>query len=144
MRKIHKIALVLFLFAVCANLVSGRATERYTKPQIIKLLIKTFPDWQGDKSEKLVFVVADGQVFTFGGGPNAVSGSLLNIIRTLARKGQHLGTVTNVFHSHKWPDGFSPTDVALCKTLRKIGFTGEFQIFYPETRRIKTLDKEDK
>lgn len=145
------LSVVLLLASLGLCLVDGWAAERpgpqaaagfYAEPQLVELLVKTFPDWQGDKSEKLIFITEDGQVFTFGGGdPNAVSVSLLNIIRTLARQGQHLGTVTNIVHSHKWPDGFSPIDVELCKTLRKVGFIGAFQLFYPETRRIKTLKR---
>lgn len=143
------VVLVLAGLALCPA--DGWAAERpgpqaalafYTEPQLIELLTKIFADWQGDKSEKLIFITSDGQVFIFGnGGPNAVSVSLLSIIRTLAREGQHLGTVTNIVHSHKWPDGFSPTDVALCQTLRKVGFIGAFQLFYPGPRRIKTLKR---
>jgi len=143
------LALLLIGLGVC--LVDGRAVDRrgpqaaagfYAEPQLIELLTKVFADWQGDKSEKLIFITADGQVFIFRNhDPHAVSINLLDIIKTLARKGQHLGTVSNIIHSHKWPDGFSPTDVALCKTLRKVGFTGAFQLFYPEPRRIKILKR---
>ena len=139
-------SVILFLFGLGVSLVDGWAAEQadspaasgfYSEPQLIELLTKIFSDWQGDKSEKLIFITEDGQAFTFGnGGPNAVSINLLDVIRTLARKGQHLGTVTNIIHSHRWPDRFSPTDIALFKTLRKVGFAGKFQLFYPETHRI--------
>ena len=145
------LSVVLVLAALGLCLVDGWAAGRpalqaraepYTEPQLVELLAKVFVHWRGDKAEKFIFITEDGQVFTFGGDdPNAVSVSLFNIIRSLARGGQHLGTVTNVVHNHNFRLGgdFSPGDIAACKTLRKHGFTGKFQIFYPVSWRIITL-----
>ena len=113
-----------------------------SEAEVLEILHKAFADWQGNRSEKLVLLVEDGQTFTFAGsGPNSISVSLVEIIRTLARKEVSIWQVTDIFHNHNNPrDGFSPTDRALFETLRKAGIKAGFHIFYPETRRIKTLD----
>ena len=114
----------------------------YTEPQLIELLKKIY-DWPA--FEKLVFITADGQAFIFGGGePNEVTIKFSYLIRTLARKGQDLGTVTNIVHNHKreFVD-FSLADIILCEQFRKLGFTGEFQIFFPQTGKIKALKRKE-
>lgn len=151
MNKYYGKAIILLFISLNICLIAGRASEKkgslitygiYSESDIIKILKKAFSDWQGDKSEKLIFITADGQIFRFGNNdPNGISISLGNVVRTLARKGQHLGTVTNIFHNHKWEQAFTSTDTILETTLRKLGFVGEFQLFYPETCRIKTSDK---
>jgi len=123
----------------------------YTEAQLTELLTKTFahPHWQRDKSEKLVLITANGQVFAFRGGsgdPRAISINLGKIIGALTQKGQSLGTVTNVIHNHFDPqpeDDFSSADITGYETLRKHGFTGKFQIFYPRTGKIKTLKRKE-
>jgi hypothetical protein len=120
--------------------------EFYTKPRLVKLLWKIYADRHADKSEKLVFITADGQTFVFGSGkPNAVSINLPNVIDTLARSGQSLAMVTNIVHNHnsrRPKPGFPPGDIAACEILRAAGFSGKFQIFYPVTGRIETLKKQ--
>ncbi len=114
----------------------------FTKEQMTENLAKVFIDWQGDKSEKLVLVAEDGQLFTFGGNdPNAVAVTLPVMIRTLAKKGLSIWQVTDIFHNHNDKKTFSPTDTALRNNLRKAGIKAKFHIFYPETRRINTLDE---
>jgi hypothetical protein len=119
--------------------------EFYTKPQLVKLLWKIYADRHADKSEKLVFITADGQTFIFGSGnPNAVSINLPAVIDTLARSGQNLASVTNIVHNHnsrRPKPGFPPGDIAACETLRAAGFGGKFQIFYPVTGRLETLER---
>ncbi len=107
---------------------------------MLEILQKTYADRRGDKSEKLVLLIDDGQIFTFAGSdPNGFSVSLAEIIRTLARKEVSICQVTDIFHNHNNPrDGFSPTDRAPYETLSKAGIKTGFHIFYPETRRIKT------
>ena len=138
--------LLLAVLGLC--LVDGWAAGRpdlqagpgfYTEPQLIELLTKVFA-WPA--YEKLVFITASGQVFTFGSGEEKrVTIDLLDIIETLSRKGESLGTVTNIIHNHTRGVDFSLPDIATCGALRKRGFTGAFQLFYPQTRRIKTLKR---
>jgi hypothetical protein len=149
MRKPRPLSIVLVLAALALCLADARAVERpgpqaspgiYTEPQLIELLKKIY-DWPA--FEKLVFITVDGQYFIFGGGePNEVTIKFRDLIRTLARKGQSLKTVTNIVHNHKreFVD-FSPADLILYEQLRKLGFTGKFQIFYPQTDKIKTLER---
>jgi hypothetical protein len=115
----------------------------YSEVEVLEILHKAYADWQGDWSEKLVLVIDDGQTFTFAGSnQNSVSISLVEIIRTLARKEVSIWQVTDIFHNHNNPrDGFSPTDQALFETLSKAGIKAGFHIFYPETRRIRTLQQ---
>jgi len=142
MRTIRKIGSLAFLLVLCVGLARAGTDGAafYTEPQLIELLKKIY-DWPA--YEKLVFITADGQTFIFGGGdPNEVTIKFSYLIRTLARKGQDFGTVTNIVHNHKreFVD-FSPADIVLCEQLRKLGFTGEFQIFFPQTDKIKTLKR---
>ena len=113
----------------------------FNKDQMTENLSKVFADWQGDKSEKLVLVAETGQMFTFGGkDKNAVAVTLPVMIRTLAKEGLSIWQVTDIFHNHNDKTTFSPTDVTLRDNLRKAGIKAKFHIFYPETRRINTLE----
>jgi len=135
-----KKAIVLFLVVLAlAGLSWAQALkEPYTNKQLYELLNKVFYNWLGDKSEKLVFVTADGQLFVFPGDPAGVSVETHTIILTLARKGQGFKAVTNIVHNHSRGVGFNEKDVIALKVFEKLGFVGKFQIFYPETGKIKT------
>ena len=141
------VSALLLLIILGAGLAVGRPTDEkrygpYSEAEIVDVLRKVFSDWQGDKTEKLVAIAEDGQVFPFQGtGPNAISVSLVDIIRTLAHKKISIWQVTDIFHNHNNPrDGFSATDQALFDMLRKAGIKAGFHIFYPENRRIRTLE----
>lgn len=134
---------VLVITALAVGVSAQALKDPYTNKQLYVLLHKVFVSWPGDKSEKLVFVTADGQLFVFAGGSHDVAASLGDVIRALARKGQSLGTVTNVVHNHERGLGFSWTDAVLFERLKKLGFVGKFQVFYPETGKIKTLEKRE-
>ena len=141
-------SVILLLIGLVVNLAGGWPAQQedppavsgfYTEPQLIELLTKVFA-WPA--YEKLVFITASGQVFTFGSGEEKrVTIDLLDIIETLSRKGESLGTATNIIHNHTRGVDFSLPDIATCGALRKRGFTGAFQLFYPQTRRIKTLKR---
>lgn len=139
--------LVVFLILGACLAGAGEAKKfgPYTEAEVLEILRKAYVDWQGDKSEKLVLLADDGQVFTFAGSnQSSVSISLVGIIRTLARKEVSIWQVTDIFHNHNNPrDGFSATDEALFESLRKAGIKAGFHVFYPETRRIKTLERAD-
>lgn len=112
----------------------------YDERQMIERLSKTYSDWQGDPSEKLVFVTKDGQLVEFkGDNKNGISVKLADVIRGLARKGSSLNAVSNVFHNHVLGKDFSPEDKTLREALQKYGFAGNFHIYYPEAKRIRTL-----
>jgi len=115
----------------------------FNKEQMTENLVKVFADWQGDKSEKLVLVAETGQMFTFtANDKNSVGVTLPVIIRRLAKEGLSIWQVTDVFHSHNEKQHtFSPTDLALRDRLRKAGIKAKVHIFYPETRRINTLEE---
>jgi len=134
--------LLLILGASLAGAAEAKKFGPYSKAEILEILHKAYSDWQGDRSEKLVLLIDDGQAFTFAGSdPNGLSISLIEIIRTLAHKKISIWQVTDIFHNHNNPrDGFSPTDRALFDTLRKAGINAGFHIFYPENRRIRTLE----
>lgn len=142
------LSVVLLLASLGLCLVDGWAVGRrgpqtasgfYTEPQLLKFLLKVF---SGLTSEKLVFIAADGQVFSFGSGDRrGVAVKLTDVSRALALKGQSLRTVTNVIHNHQPGEDFSRADLVLCEQLRKLGFAGEFQLFYPRTGRIITLKR---
>jgi len=112
---------------------------------MVEILVKAYDDWHGDRSERLVLLTDDGQVFTFrSSSENAFSVSLVEIVRTLARKEVSIWQITDIFHNHNNPRAdFSTADLALFRTLQKAGIKAGFHIFYPETRRIKTLDPAD-
>ena len=129
------IAFFVFL-AVLAAL--GTATQ-LSESQLVDALKKIY-DWPA--YEKLVFVTADGQFFVFGSGdPDSVTVRFYEIVKTLARKGQDFGTVTNIVHNHKRGLDFSLPDLVLYEKFKKLGFTGKFQIFYPHSGKLKTLEK---
>ncbi len=115
----------------------------FTKDQMTEHLTKAFSDWQGNKEEKLVLVADNGQIFEFTSGKkNEVGVTLPVIIRRLAKEGLSIWQVTDVFHNHnEKQQSFSPTDLALRDGLRKAGIKAKVHIFYPETRRINTLDE---
>jgi hypothetical protein len=114
--------------------------EFYTEPELIEVLKGIFAHTLGDPSEKLVFITDDGQIIIIGNrNPKGVTTTIYDIIIALAHKGQHLGKVTNIIHNHERNVGFNETDIAACKTLRKAGFKGKFQIYHPVSWRIKTL-----
>ena len=114
----------------------------FNKEQMTENLVKAFADWQGDKSEKLILVAETGQLFTFtANDKNSVGVTLPVIIRRLAKEGLSIWQVTDIFHNHnERQHTFSPTDLALRDNLRKAGIKAKVHIFYPETRRINTLD----
>ena len=115
--------------------------EFYTEEELVEVLKDIFPHTYGDPSEKLVFIAEDGQIITIGNrDPKGVTTTIRDIIKALARKGQHLGTISNVIHNHEKKIGFNETDRAACKVLRKAGFRGKFQIYHPVSWRIRTLD----
>lgn len=108
--------------------------------EIIQILKKEYSDWQGNRSEKLIIFCQDGQIFRFSNNnQNRVSIRLADIIRTLARNGNSLASVSVITHNHKWPDDFSEEDRSLLITLRKYGFRGRFLVYYPERRLVKEL-----
>jgi hypothetical protein len=109
--------------------------------QLAAKLEAAFSDWTGDKAERLVLIPATGQPFIFSTGDKAhVSLSLGQLLRTLSRRGTKLEEISDVVHSHNDRRGFSQEDLALCRLLRSYGFRGAFRIYYPETRRIRTLE----
>lgn len=112
---------------------------------LIQILKKEYSDWEGNKAERLFFICRDRQIFQFrsNNGKNRVSVKLADIIRTLARNGNNLGTVWAVVHNHKWPEDFSEEDRKLLKILRDYGFQGKFLIYYPEKGRIRELTDPD-
>ena len=132
-----KKAIALFSFLVA---LTGPVTAvQLSEPQLLDVLKKIY-DWPA--YEKLVFITADGQIFIFGSGePDGVTVRFYELIKTLARKGQDLGTVTNVVHNHKRGLDFSLPDLVLYEKLKKLGFAGKFQIFYPHSGKLKTLEK---
>ena len=115
----------------------------FSKEQMTENLAKVFSDWQGDKTEKLVLVAENGQMFEFtSGSKNDVGVTLPVIIRRLAKEGLSIWQVTDIFHNHNEKQHtFSPTDLALRDNLRKAGIKAKVHIFYPETRRINTLEE---
>ncbi len=121
----------------------GATFGPFNKDQVTEHLAKAFSDWQGNKEEKLVLVADNGQIFTFTSGKkNEVGVTLPVIIRRLAKEGLSIWQVTDVFHSHnEKQQSFSPTDLALRDGLRKAGIKARVHIFYPETRRINTLEE---
>jgi len=77
--------LILVLFAGLAGAAEAKKFGPYSEAEVLEILNKAFADWQGDRSEKLVLVINDGQAFTFAGSdPNGLSVSLVEIIRALA------------------------------------------------------------
>jgi len=136
-----KKAIVLFLVVLALAGLSWAQVlkEPYTNRQLYELLNKVFYNWLGDKSEKLVLVTADGQSFVFPGDPAKVSVETHTIILALARKGQSFKTVTNIIHNHARGVGFNEKDLTALQVFKKLGFVGKFQIFYPETGKIKTF-----
>ncbi len=143
-RSIPAFLLLLSLWTGLAAAAPSREKRfgPYSEAEVQEILHKAYADWQGDRSEKLVLLIDDGQAFTFAGSnPNGLSVSLVEIIRTLARKEISIWQVTDIFHNHNNPrDGFSQTDLVLSDTLQKAGIKAGFHIFYPETRRIKSRD----
>jgi len=134
--------LVFMLFSIIPT--SGVSHDRIPDAKLIQILKKEYSDWEGNKTEKLIFICLDGQTFQFrGGGQNKISIKLADLIRTLARNGNSLMSVLAVVHNHKWPDGFSEEDKAFLKTLRQYGFRGKFLIYYPEKCRIRELTDPD-
>ena len=115
----------------------------FNKDQVTEHLTKAFGDWQGDKTERLVLVADNGQIFTFtSGSKNEVGVTMPVIIRRLAKEGLSIWQVTDIFHSHnEKQQTFSPTDLAMRDGLRKAGIKAKVHIFYPETRRINTLEE---
>lgn len=115
----------------------------FNKEQMTANLAKAFSDWQGNKEEKLVLVAENGQMFEFtSGSKNDVGITLPVIIRRLAKEGLSIWQVTDIFHNHNEKQHtFSPTDLALRDNLRKAGIKAKIHIFYPETRRINTLEE---
>jgi hypothetical protein len=105
------------------------------------ILRQAFADWTGDKAERLVLISAAGQAFVFNSGDkNQVRLSLGELLRTLSRQGVKLEEISDVIHSHNEKSAsFSEDDLALFRILRSYGFRGAFRIYYPETRRILTL-----
>jgi len=116
----------------------------YTEAQLTELLKEIFFNSLGDTSEKLIFITEDGQVIIIeDSNPKGVAVTIHDIIIALALKGQHMGTVTNIIHNHERKTDFNEVDAAACKTLRKAGFTGKFQIYHPVSWRIKTLKRKE-
>jgi len=138
----------LFVFALAPGLTADLAGQQpgpafYTEDELTEVLKGVFAGWPGDKSEKLVFIAEDGQVIVIGNrDPKRVTTTILDIVKALARKGQHLGTITNVIHNHERKVAINEKDMAACKVLRKAGFKGRFQVYYPESWRLKTLWRE--
>jgi len=140
MKKI--LAFLLFLFTLGAVANAQALKDPYTNKQLCELLNKIFYNWLGDKSEKLVFVTADGQLFVFGGDPGGVSVETHAIVLALAGKGQSFKTVTNVVHPHGKKIWFNERDLVVYRIFKKLGFSGKFQIFYPEMGRIRTYKRD--
>jgi hypothetical protein len=108
-------------------------------------LSKIYSDWQGNPSEKLLVITNDGKLLTFGSSEqHQVKASLADVIRQLAYNNKKLSDVAYMIHNHNKSEKFSPIDKKVYKTLKGYGFSGKFQAYYPETKRLKTLkDKED-
>ena len=108
---------------------------------LAQILRAAFSDWMGDKAERLVLVASDGQSFVFSGqNGHQVGVNLGELFRTITRAGHTLATITDVVHSHgDRGSTFTDQDRELERILRSHGFAGAFRIYYPETRRILTL-----
>ena len=143
-----KKAIVFFLAILSALALIGVAADLskpYSDRELIALLKKIFINWPGDRAERLVFITEDGQVFLFDNDdPGGVSVDRAEMSRALFLKGQSLKTVTNIIHNHasKPGDDFSQADIGAYRTLKVLGFSGAFQIFYPTTGKLKTLKGE--
>ncbi len=132
--------LVLFFLLSSLYVTSAASHEDLSDAELIQILKKEYSDWEGNRTEKLIFICQDGQILQFrGDGRNKISVKLADIIRTLARNGNSLASVSVVAHNHKWPDDFSEEDKALFRTLWQYGFRGRFLVYYPEKGRIKEL-----
>ena len=141
-RTIPAFLLLLILGTGLAEAGRDRHFGPYREREAVEILVKAYADCQGDRTERLVVLAEDGQVFTFGGKTeNYFSVTLNEIIRELARKELSIWQITDIFHNHNNPkDVFSVADKAAWESLRKAGIKAGFHIFYPETRRIKTFD----
>ena len=115
----------------------------FNKKQMTQNLAKLFSDWRSDKSEKIVLVAENGKIITFTSGDKnsvRVAGSV--IIQRLAQEGLTLNQVTDVFHNHHGRgQDFSPTDLALGRSLQKLGINARVHLYYPEIQRIITLEE---
>lgn len=140
-----KKTIVLFLVILGALILVGLADDLvkpYSDLELQALLKKIFAHWPWDKSERLVFITEDGQVFLFDNeDESGVTVNRAEISRTLFLKGQSFKTVTNVIHNHpsRPGDDFSRADIEAYRTLKAMGFAGAFQIYYPTTGKIKTF-----
>jgi hypothetical protein len=109
---------------------------------VINILRKEFSERIGDNTEKLVFICGDRQVVSFTGHQYNFAVKLTDIIKALARTGNNLTTVVAVAHNHRRNDDFSSSDIEILQSLRKLGFHGDFLIYYPAQNRIKKYKPE--
>lgn len=108
---------------------------------LVGALSQEYSDWQGNPSERFTIITDDGLLMSFGGGDRRnVAVPLGDIVRNLAYNGKNLANVKYFAHNHNRGDDFSPTDRDTYNQLKKLGFAGEFQIFHPEKKRIKTYN----
>jgi len=106
------------------------------------LLTKTYSDFEGDRSEKMMVLTNDGKMLIFKGDKHGVNVSLGDIVRQLAYNGKSLADVSTMIHNHYDKKVFSPTDRAVYKKLKEIGYAGKYQVYQPQTTRLETLAEE--
>ena len=65
----------------------------------------------------------------------------------LGRLKEHNKDIKNCFlimHNHLTPARFTPIDIKFLHRIRRHGFTGEFGIYYPFSKKVLFYDKEAK
>jgi len=106
------------------------------------LLNKTYSDFEGDKREKMMVLTNDGKMLIFQGDKHGINISLGDIVRQLAYNGKGIKDVNAMIHNHYDKETFSPTDKAVYKNLKKVGYAGKYQVYQPQTARLATLEDE--
>ncbi len=99
----------------------------------------------GIPEERMLFILDDGSALMVGGGRlGSIDLPLKKIREQLEQRGKGWANVTHTIHNHGSRKGFSPSDHNVNTVLRKLGFAGEFQVYYPKIGIARTLKQETK
>lgn len=109
----------------------------------IKKTLQSFYAGQSkDAGETMLFITTDGKYVSMSSGNQTQLSFDLETLRTTLRdQAVHLYQLKSIIHNHPEGQKESEADLKALKALRKIGFTGDYQIYWKSGHLRTVKDK---
>lgn len=98
---------------------------------------RVYSDWQGDPSEKMVFLDKRDRLGVLRGQKGRVGTTLKELVSILARNNMSMDKLQEIVHNHNKGEKTSPADLEFLDAVKKLGFKGSYKVYYPKERRLR-------